>query len=573
MAHSEKKTPWFSKSHVQHYDDSGNKTGKSFDKTNPITNKTKTVHTDQNNNKIGSSENIKDSFTGKTHRQHYDQDGTPTSYTERKKNFFGKYKSYTKSGKKRTTQEYLAAIILIGLAIYFVIKVILPLAFVLTTPVITIIALVNIIKSKNETYFKYSLICSTLFILDYLFNGYSSYLMADESFVSENLYIYVGIAFVCFGLSIILLFYNQLNQSLLKFNIENVNVRKSIAVLLFLVLLTPFYFIENKFLHKPTLDKVTAEKPNLDQSIVDNSSIEKSSNEKPNLDQSTDDNSSIEKTSIEKPNLEQPTTEKSDLERSAIEQPNKSNGENDVYSRYKGGKIWEKGSYVNKKRIGEWIEYHENGQIRYKGNYVNGTMNGEWIRYYKNGQIANKWNYLNGELKGEATCYYKNGQLKVKVKIRETGSRDDWKIRMEEYDKSEASGSWVQYSTLEERVKQREGYDHHNYGIFFYIDKNGKWVEYYENGQIFIKMNFVNRKANGEATRYYDNGQLAEKTNFVNGKKNGEWILYYYYGQIKAKGNYVNGELKGEFIEYNPDGLLLHNTNHVFWGWSGDDKD
>jgi hypothetical protein len=248
VAHSEKKNPWFSKSYVQHYDDSGNKTGKSFDKTNPITNKTKTVHTDQNNSKIGSSENIKDSFTGKTHRQHYDQDGTPTSYTERKKNFFGKYKSYTKSGKKRTTQEYLAAIILIGLAIYFVIKVILPLAFVLATPVITIIALVNIIKSKDETYFKYSLICSALFIIDYLFNGYSSYLMADESFVSENLYIYVGIAFVCFGLSIILLFYNQLNQILLKFNIENINGRKSIVVLLFLILLTPFYFIENKFL-------------------------------------------------------------------------------------------------------------------------------------------------------------------------------------------------------------------------------------------------------------------------------------------------------------------------------------
>jgi hypothetical protein len=283
MAHSENKNPWFSKPYVQHYDDAGNEIGKSFHKTNPITSKTKTVHTDQNNNKIGSSENVKDTFTGKSHTQHFDQDGTPTSYTETKKNFFGKYRSYTKSGKKRTTQEYLAIIILIGLAIYFIVKVILPIAFVLTTPVITIIALVNIIKSKDETYFKYSLICSTLFILDYLFNGYSSYLMADESFVSENLYINLGVAFVCFGLSIVSLFYNQLNQILLKFNIENINGRKSIVVLLFLILLIPFYFVENKFLNQPA---------------VDNSKLENVASEKPNIEQSTNDKSNLEQSNI-----------------------------------------------------------------------------------------------------------------------------------------------------------------------------------------------------------------------------------------------------------------------------------
>ena len=290
MASSENKKTWFGKSYVQHYNDAGEKSGKSFDKTNPITNKTKTVHTDQNNNKIGSSENVKDAFTGKTHIQHFDKDGTATSYTERKKTFFSKNKSYTKAGKKRTTQEYLAIIILIGLAIYFIVKVILPIAFVLTTPLITVIALVNLIKSKDEKYFKYSLICSTLFIFDYLFKGYSSHLMADESFIAENLYFYVGGAFICFALSIVSFFFNHLNQILLKFNIENINVRKSIVVLLFLILLIPFYFVENKFLQKSAqekhilMDKVTAEKPNL---------VDKVAAEKPNLDQPIQTNKDV----------------------------------------------------------------------------------------------------------------------------------------------------------------------------------------------------------------------------------------------------------------------------------------
>lgn len=316
---------------------------------------------------------------------------------------------YTKSGKKRTTQEYLAIIILVGLAIYFVVKVILPLAFVLTTPVITIIALVNLIKLKDETYFKYSLICSALFIFDYLFNGYSSYLMADNSFIAENLYFYVGGAFVCFGLSLVLLFYNKLDQIQLKFKIENTNVRKSILAMLFFVLLTPFYFVENKFLQKSALYK-----PIL---------VEKVATEKPNLDQPTVDNSSTKKSSIEEPNLEQVTAEKTNLEQSKIVQSNKFNKENGMYaSYYDNGNIREKGNYVNGSKNGEWIEYRENGQIKKKENYViqklNGypisKLHGEWISYYESGEISTKYNYVNGERNGECFNYYRSGKVMEK---------------------------------------------------------------------------------------------------------------------------------------------------------------
>lgn len=100
MAHSENKKPLFGKGYTQHYDDSGNKIGKSFDKKNLITNKVKKIHTDQNNIKIGSSENVKDAFTGKTHIQHFDQDGNPTSYTESKKTSLANIGCIQNQGKR-----------------------------------------------------------------------------------------------------------------------------------------------------------------------------------------------------------------------------------------------------------------------------------------------------------------------------------------------------------------------------------------------------------------------------------------------------------------------------------------
>lgn len=248
MAHSERKRPWFGKPYTQHYDDAGNKNGRSYDKKNPITNKVKTNHYNEDGSKIGSSENITDAITGKTHTQHYDETGKATAYTEREKGFFGKYKWVTKSGKKRTTQEIIGYLILIGIVIYIIVKVVLPLTFVLLTPILTVVAIVNSLRSKELGYFKYSLITSILFILDYLFNGYSSYLIEDQSFVSKNLHLFLLLAFVCFSISAVGLAFNRISQFCNQMNVTNRSGQIAIAVSLGILLILPYYLIDNKHL-------------------------------------------------------------------------------------------------------------------------------------------------------------------------------------------------------------------------------------------------------------------------------------------------------------------------------------
>ena len=56
--------------------------------------------------------------------------------------------------------------------------------------------------------------------------------------------------------------------------------------------------------------------------------------------------------------------------------------------------------------------------------------------------------------------------------------------------------------------------------------KEGKWVEYWGNGQLLSKENYKNGKREGESVHYYDSGQVRAQGSWKNGKKEGKWVFY-----------------------------------------------
>ena len=48
--------------------------------------------------------------------------------------------------------------------------------------------------------------------------------------------------------------------------------------------------------------------------------------------------------------------------------------------------------------------------------------------------------------------------------------------------------------------------------------RDGPWVEYYDNGQLFLKETYKDGKKDGPEVWYWDNGQLWEKGTFKDGK-------------------------------------------------------
>ena len=80
-------------------------------------------------------------------------------------------------------------------------------------------------------------------------------------------------------------------------------------------------------------------------------------------------------------------------------------------------------------------------------------------------------------------------------------------------------------------------------GTLNYGKKEGEWVDYWTNGQLYSKGNYKNGKKEGAWVFYWDNGQLMRKGNYKNGKREGAWVEYENYGTLdrERSGTYKNG--------------------------------
>ncbi|MEP3374369.1 MAG: toxin-antitoxin system YwqK family antitoxin [Maribacter dokdonensis] len=78
---------------------------------------------------------------------------------------------------------------------------------------------------------------------------------------------------------------------------------------------------------------------------------------------------------------------------------------------------------------------------------------------------------------------------------------------------------------------------------------NGKWEEWFSNGQKKKEQNYTKGILNGEQCEWYENGQLKLKENFVNGVQVGESLKYLENGKLKRKKFYKNGKIEGLVYE------------------------
>lgn len=86
--------------------------------------------------------------------------------------------------------------------------------------------------------------------------------------------------------------------------------------------------------------------------------------------------------------------------------------------------------------------------------------------------------------------------------------------------------------------------------------KNGKFIMYYENGNIEKNMNYLNGKKNGKDLAYRKDGMLREETDYVQGEMDGKYIVYFENGKIHESVAYAADERNGEHLVYRKTGQL-----------------
>jgi antitoxin component YwqK of YwqJK toxin-antitoxin module len=118
---------------------------------------------------------------------------------------------------------------------------------------------------------------------------------------------------------------------------------------------------------------------------------------------------------------------------------------------------------------GKWTMWYENGATYSEQFYKNGLMTGVWKNYQPDGSVADIIDFENGK----ASYFHKNGKVQSEGKI---------------------SGQ---------------------------MGQEGKWILYYENGQVNAEGNYINGKKDGVWTWYDVKGKKTDEQTYQNGTISG----------------------------------------------------
>ena len=222
----------------------------------------------------------------------------------------------------------------------------------------------------------------------------------------------------------------------------------------------------------------------------------------------------------------------------------------------------EKSTLINK----DGLMYLPDSDTPYTGEvfFNNDTGEKEYQGTYENGLLI-EYSYLN-----------KDGTVKEPINIETLVERDE--VFYTKNTNKPYTGSI--FSLFDDGINESEG-----------SLKNGKldgeWIEWYNNGQMLIKENYLNGIKDGSYsswndngqklvqgifrngdqdglwTYWYENGQKEKEMTFSKGKMNGLWTWFYKNGSIKGKGTYKNGQKNGKWSFWNDNEIKDEEYNYI----------
>lgn len=173
-------------------------------------------------------------------------------------------------------------------------------------------------------------------------------------------------------------------------------------------------------------------------------------------------------------------------------------------------------------------DFHQNGQIAQDEKYdEQGRRNGVIVAYDSDGKKKSESNYGHGSLQGRSVEYDKDGATKVTY-----------------YKDSRAEG---EYKLIYANGKTKtEGLNNSN------SNKEGKWTEYYDNGNLKNEIFYTDGIKDGVDIAYYENGKIKSSAEYKKGLKNGAYKEYNESPYVLlTESSYKDDRLDGIYKGYN----------------------
>ncbi|MGD2034573.1 MAG: hypothetical protein PVF73_05915 [Bacteroidales bacterium] len=184
----------------------------------------------------------------------------------------------------------------------------------------------------------------------------------------------------------------------------------------------------------------------------------------------------------------------------------------------------------------------------------NGLKQGYWKKEYPNGKLLYEGHFKDGKPAGTMKRYYETGELRVIMQYDENPDYvkarffyNDGETAAEgTYFQEKKDSLWRYYSFYTGSLTSTEMY---NKGV-----KHGMEKQYYPNGQVSEKTEWVNNARHGIWNQYFDDGTQKLKTFYSFNKVNGAYTLYWPNGNVFILGHYVDNKRHGNWTFFNDEG-------------------
>ncbi|NBC84431.1 MAG: hypothetical protein GVY19_13775 [Bacteroidetes bacterium] len=270
---------------------------------------------------------------------------------------------------------------------------------------------------------------------------------------------------------------------------------------------------------------------------------------------------------------------------------------------YEDGSLKEEVYYLYNEKNGLSYEYNSEGLVqtikRYKNDVlierdkinrmVDDLKDGVWMEFYDDGKMKHSVEYNKGIRDGYSKFYdrkgdiievvlYRNNQVVESnegdtLDIVEKRYNDNGKVIVGSFNNNTKVGIHRAYLEdslvisfiyskngvlLEEGKLNREGI------------RSGKWLIYYDNGDVYAKGNYIRNKKSGKWEYFYQNGNLLQKGYYKKGKPDGEWTWYYRNGDTLRYEEFIAGKENGYYLEYDQENNIIAEGYYIDGEKDGD---
>ena len=257
-----------------------------------------------------------------------------------------------------------------------------------------------------------------------------------------------------------------------------------------------------------------------------------------------------------------------------------STGIDSIQSHYKndvkdGHWIWwrsnglkdKEGHFKNEKKHGVWTVWNDSTGNAYhklhQETFVDGKIDGQVTKWYKEGKLDRQGIMRGNEKEGEWTYWERNGIRWLKfdygdglerVKLGEIEERDAITYKIGKYDP---------YSGIVEETGGKRGYK--LLGRFLDGKRDGKWVQWYDNGQVEVQGEYYRGKKHGEWSLWYNNGKAKEQGTFTFGKIDSLYKYWFDNGHLKEEQRYKKGLPHGRWTKWYKEDPTLKYVENGNW--------